>query len=822
MSTESKQPYCAFCGLPIPANFAFGAGGRAEAAEYCCSGCRTVAEVQQAEGEHGAASQGLLKLGLAIFFAMNVMVFAMALWSQDIYAEEAFTTPLAVSLRSVFRWAALLFSLPVLLLLGRPIAIGVWQTLHQRAITTDLLILLGIVAAYGYSVVSVLRGEGHVYFEVGAMVLVFVSIGRWLEAKGKLRAGQSLDALATLLPATVRVQAKKGVGNLLNSEFGMQNAECRRQGSEKKQFRNPQPTIHIQKGFHEIPRAEVRTEDIVRVLPGERFPVDGTIIRGQASVDQQIVTGESRPITKQVGEPVYSGTLDLDGDLLVKVVAADGNETVSRILKLVRQARTLKGRHERLADKIAVWFVPLVCLIAIVSGVRQGQLEGIDHGILTALAVVLIACPCALGLATPMAVWTALGRAARAGVLFRNGVVLEQLAKVRHACFDKTGTLTTGIPSAGDLIVADGEETEQVVQVAAALARGSTHHLSAAILRFAEVDEVGRGQKTGDRKQGTGNPSRRLVVETGSREQETRDCKTDSDPPPSSADCFPQLETPHVETLPGRGLVADLPEIGRVALGSRRLMQDTGLQDPAILRTPESNQNGSQTVFVGWRGRVRGVFQFTEQLRAEAPAALEACRELDLDLRLLTGDEQSRAVAIGEQLELATLASQLPEDKAVTLQSLSKQGGVVMIGDGLNDAPALATADVGVAMGCGADLARDAAGVCLLGDDLLCFPWAVGLARQTVRTVKQNLFWAFAYNSIGIALAATGRLNPILAALAMAASSIMVVVNSLRLGQYPEPEQSPASNMSQTEEAWEDVHTRADRLPIQKTLPVGL
>lgn len=704
MSLNSNTCYCAFCGLPLTASFAIGQHHETTAEEFCCSGCRTVAGVESAKQEDGASANQMLRLGIAIFFTMNVMVFTMALWSQDVYAAEAFANPLAITLRSVFRWASLLFSMPILYLLGKPIAEGVWQALRRGTITTDLLILLGIVAAYGYSAVSVLRDAGHVYFEVGSMVLVFVSLGRWLEAKGKQQTGQSLDALASLLPPTVR---------LLND-----------QGT-----------------FTETKRENVRTGDILRVLPGERFPVDGIITSGQAMVDEHIVTGESNYSEKTGNDNVFSGSTNIDGDLHIQVTAADGSETVSRILNLVRQARAEKGYHQRLADRIATWFVPLVCLIALLAGWFHGREQGLDHGIMTTLAVVLISCPCALGLATPMAVWTALGRAARSGVMFRSGLVMEHLASIRYACFDKTGTLTTGQPTASRLIVSHGEDLNYVGEIAAQLASGSTHGLSQAIVRFQKENNT------------HWQPSEIITV----------------------------------QPLAGRGLLAELTGLGSVVLGSRRLMNEYQLQWPVNLsrQTPEYDSSELQT-FVGWEGQVRGAFFFAEQLRPETTEAFEQCRQLQLDLRMITGDEQQRAVTIGNLLEIPTASQQLPEQKVATLQSLSQQGPVAMVGDGLNDAPALATADVGVALGCGADLSRDSAGICLLANDLRGFPWAVGLARETLRVVKQNLFWAFAYNICGIALAATGRLNPIWAALAMAISSIMVVANSLRLGNYPE------------------------------------
>lgn len=712
---ELSSRYCAFCGLPVPKTIGLGGKPSSLEVEYCCSGCRTVASVEEAESERGAAAHGLLRLGLSIFFTMNVMVFTMALWSQDVYPEESFTSPLAVTLRSVFRWASLVFSAPVLWLLGAPILEGVWQALRRRAITTDMLILLGVSAAYGYSVISVLRGEGHVYFEVGSMALVFVSIGRWMEAKGKRRTGESLDALANLLPATVRRLDAADV-------------------------------------FLETPREDIVTGDVLRVLAGERFPVDGHITVGEAHVDEQMVTGESRPTEKVCGDSVYSGTLNVDGDLRVEVTAADGCETVSRLIDMVRTARSLKGHQERLADQMAAWFVPAVCLIAVMAAWHQGQSHGLDQGILTGLAVVLIACPCALGLATPMAVWTALGRAAECGVLFRSGLVMERLAAVEFACFDKTGTLTSGKPSVAALLVADQQSKESVMKVAATVAAGSVHPLSQAIGQYAN-------EHLGD---------------------------------------WASSETPTVETVPGKGLRAELPKQKSVLIGNRRLMEESQLDWPASLTKELAAYETLQQVFVGWNGQVHGVFCFGEVVRPEVTEAIAACRTLDLELQLLTGDGAPRAEAIGEQFSVAAKSDQLPEDKVAAVRELAQRGCVAMVGDGLNDAPALAAADVGVALGCGADVSRDAAGVCLLGDDLRRFPWAVGLARTTGRVVKQNLFWAFTYNCVGIAMAATGRLNPIWAALAMAVSSLLVVTNSLRLSRYPENLSSssePAMNL---------------------------
>ena len=663
-----------------------------------------VSGVQGAEVAQGKSSRAMLNLGLGVFFAMNVMVFTMALWSYDVYPIESFETPLARSLRNVFRWASMLFSLPVLWLLGGPILDNVWQTLRRRMLTTDLLILMGISAAYVYSVVSVLRGSGHVYFEVGVMVLLFVSLGRWLEAKGKRKTTESLDRLMKLLPETAR----------------------RLVAGEK---------------WEEVSLDSLNQGDLVRVLAGDRFPVDGCVVRGRASVDQQLVTGESSPVECGEGDRVCSGTINLDGELHVRVTSVNGQETLSRIVAMIRTARLEKGRQEILADRIARWFVPLVCLVAIVAGWYQTLSAGLDDGMLTSLAVVLIACPCALGLATPMAVWTALGRAAERGVLFRSGLVLERLAEVRTACFDKTGTLTTGRPQVSEIVSRENASKEEVLRKAVLLAAGSTHPLSQAILSHAN----GMGCDV------TNNE--RLLI----------------------------------QSIAGKGVAAAEGTI-RVLLGSRKLMAEHGFTWPESGPLVDGESLSEQRVFVGWDGKVQGAFEFSETLRSEVVPALAACRRLCVEPRLLTGDNATRADRLRDMLGIPTQASQLPEDKLQTIESLKSQGPVAMVGDGINDAPALAAADVGVALGCGADVSRESAGVCLASDNLSQLPWAIGLARQTSLIVKQNLFWAFAYNGIGIGLAATGRLNPILAAAAMAVSSLLVIFNSLRLAGYDDIE----------------------------------
>jgi heavy metal translocating P-type ATPase len=648
----------------------------------------------------------LARLGLAIFFTMNVMVFALALWSQALYTQElAEPGPFATSLWQLFRYLGLLFSIPVLFLLGGPIVENVVAAVRRGTVVTDVLILVGVAAAYGYSVISVVRGTGHVYFEVACMVLVFMTLGRWLEANGRLKAGAILDSLARLLPGEVRI-IRDGASRM-------------------------------------APREQVKVGQLIRVLPGERFAVDGRIVQGRADVDQQILTGESAPVSVGAGQAVYSGTLNVAGDVDVEVTAAVGQETVSRMIQLIRDSRRVAGRYQRAADRLTAWFVPVVCLVAVATAGYHLHATGLEASILSGLAVVLIACPCALGLATPVAIWAGLGRAARAQVLFQSGAALERLGCIRALRFDKTGTLTSGEATV-ERTLTDGRTGEaELLRVAGGLAASSTHHFASAITDFA-----------------------------------------------SKCEDLPHAIT--VRTVPGRGLVGCLePDGSDVFLGNFEwMLENQQRADRALSEAIDTTErDGAPLVCVGWGGQVRGFFVMGESLRPEAPAALAKCNDLGIDIAVLTGDHSGRARKIAEQLGLPVTGQQRPKDKVEAVRDAQRQfGTVAMVGDGINDAPALAASDVGVAMGCGADLSRDAAAVCLLTDDLGRLPWAVSLSRLTLRIVRQNLFWAFVYNTAGIALAASGRLNPVWAALAMALSSLLVVTNSLRLTRFPEPE----------------------------------
>jgi heavy metal translocating P-type ATPase len=705
MPEEAPKPTCSFCGLPLPASHGVSAAEPAPP-QFCCFGCRFAAAVAQDSGEKGRLNWTLARLGLAIFLSMNVMVFTMALWTQDPASPSAET--FADTLNSLFRYLCLLFALPVLFLLGGPLLENAWEDMRQKRISMDLLLLSGVVAAYGYSVVSVLRGEGHIYFEVGCMVLVLVTVGRWLEARGRLQAGDVLGSLARLLPDTVHRMTASGL--------------------------------------EDCPRLSIRVGDRLLVRPGERVPCDGIVLEHAATVDEAFLTGESRPVLKEVGATVAGGSLNLEGDLLLEATSTSDSGILGQFAELVRKALHARGRYQRLADRVTAYFLPVVGLLAGTAFAWHTAATGWETGLLSALSVLLIACPCALGIATPLAVSVALGEAARAGILTRTSEALERLAAARAVRFDKTGTLTTGSPKLRDIVTDGKTSTTAIAAIAGRLAAASTHPYAQAIFDWAE----------------------------GSI-------------PDAVEEQLAPLSLGRVTTLTGLGLVASAADGSQAALGSPRLMEQLGLRYPHRIldAVRKAEAAGCSVTCLAWAGEVRACFLLEEELRPEAGQVLRLLRDMGLDVAVLTGDHPGRAEQMQPMLGVPVMGGMLPEDKVRHIEQAQRRlGTTLMIGDGLNDAPALARSDAGIALACGTDLAREAAAVCLMGDDLRQIPWLMKLAQATVRTIRVNLFWAFAYNVLGIAWAMSGTLNPVVAALAMVLSSGFVLGNSLRLRRH--------------------------------------
>ena len=640
----------------------------------------------------------LTRLGLAIFFSMNVMVFTMALWTWDAYPVPPGSS--VASLRELFRHACLLFAAPVLLLLGGPLLESAWESLKKGRITTDLLMVVGVATAFLYSALALTRGDQHVYFEVGCMILVAVTLGRWLEATGKLRASRALQSLQKLMPDTARRL--------------------------------------IERTEQQIPLADVQQGDLIRILAGERIPVDGHVEGASTTIDEQIVTGENVPRTKQAGDAVYGGTLNIGSELLVRTSANGGQGTVQRMVAAVAQAVTTRSEEQRFADRLATWFVPVIAVVAMLTFTAQFWTNDVESALMSSLSVVLIACPCALGVATPLAVWAALGVAARNQVLVRNGDALSRLARVKSMFFDKTGTLTSGQVQLARRQYATKGVAPEADRLACALASRSIHVLSQSLT--SELAKIDLGE-------------------------------------------LPELT--NVMDVPGRGIAARLTNSGiPVWLGSRAFAVERGVEFPESTRRDGEDvvADESTSTCVGKGERVLAIYRFQERVRPEAHATITQMRELGIDLGILTGDQEPHAEAIGRQLGIEARAELMPEDKLVALKNASKRlGPVAMVGDGINDAPALASADVGITMDCGADISRDAADICLLGSRIDRLPWMIRLARDTKRTIHLNIFWSMAYNVVGVGLAAWGYLNPVFAAVAMVGSSFFVVANSLQL-----------------------------------------
>lgn len=521
------------------------------------------------------------------------------------------------------------------------------------------------------------------------MVLVAVTLGKWLEASGKLRTTEALRELRTLLPDRVRRVTSAGE--------------------------------------EVVPLAEVGIGDRLRVLPGERIPTDARIVSGRSAIDERTVTGESVPVSRGPGEIVASGTEVVDGPLDVEVVAVAGAGTLERLIDAVAAAATAGARHQRLAERAAAWFLPLVIGTAAAALIGHAWKGGWDRdaiaaGTMAAIAVVVVSCPCALGLATPMALWAAVGSAARRHVLVRDADAFVRLGEASTVCFDKTGTLTTGL-AVRAIHDEDGRGDDAVLALAAGLARGSTHVLARAI----EAAAVGRG--------------------------------------------LPVVEVQDVQVVPGWGIEGRLVDGRAVRLGSDAWAGGD---------VPADADPDRPACRLAVAGRPVGRIEFDESLRPEAAAALAAVRGRGATTWVVSGDREPRVALVAAAVGAAWRAPLVPDEKLAFVRS---HAPAVMVGDGINDAPALAAADVGVALGCGADVSRWTADICLLRDDLGDLPWLVDLARRTGGTIRWNLVWAFGYNAACIPLAATGVVHPVVAAAAMVASSLLVVSGSLSLAR---------------------------------------
>lgn len=705
------HPTCAFCGLPVSA-------GRGTVVErnpqpiFCCYGCEFAAQVTRSTGGDGANRVLLLRIGFAAFCTMNVLAFTMVLWSHDVYPGSTDTR--AALLDDLLRYLGLLFSIPVWFVLGQPLMSSAFGKLRRGIPATDFLVCLGVIAAFAFSIASTWRGTGAVYYEVACVTLILITLGRWLESQGKLQASLALEELDQLLPVMVRV---------------------------------------LQEGQEvTIPLADVRPGHRLMVRAGECISVDGVISEGCAHIDERLLTGESWPVEKHQGDSVRAGAFNLDGNLLIAANSTVADGSLGRLVQGLRDARQNRGQYERLTERVTAWFLPAIILIALATIAWHSSSRGIEHGIMAGLSVLLIACPCALGLATPLAAWTAFGHAVRKQVLFRGGEALERLADIRVLAWDKTGTLTTPDALLSSLIWNTDVPNQVVLMELLELARSSNHPFSRAL-----VSVYGQGP-------------RMSCGITG------------------------------IQELSGRGMVGKNSQGLQLCLGNQQLMDDLGLVWPSDLRQRwmQLVEDSQSVVIGGAYGLVQCLLVISETLRPGVAMALSQVHGLGIRQHVITGDQATRTARLLREIfaqippqvgrrssvvgEVNSQSLLSPDGKASTIRHLREMYGAVgMIGDGVNDALALTDADVGIALRSGADISRDSASVCLFSDDISRVPWAISYARFTVRIIRQNLAWAFGYNTVGVGLAATGLLNPSLAAVLMVGSSVFVIANTWRL-----------------------------------------
>ncbi|WLI30153.1 heavy metal translocating P-type ATPase [Pseudomonas rhodesiae] len=600
-------------------------------------------------------------------------------------------------------WVQFALATPVQFILGARFYVAAWKAVRAGAGNMDLLVAIGTSAGYGLSLYEWLNAPAgsmpHLYFEASAVVIALILLGKYLESRAKRQTASAIRALEALRP---------------------ERATRVRDGHEQ-----------------EVAINALSLNDVVSVKPGERFPVDGEVIEGQSHADEALISGESLPVPKQPGDKVTGGAINGEGRLLVRTTALGAESVLARIIRLVEDAQAAKAPIQKLVDKVSQVFVPTVLVLALITLVGWWLYGApLETAIINAVAVLVIACPCALGLATPTAIMAGTGVAARHGILIKDAEALERAHEVSAVVFDKTGTLTSGTPKIAHMIAVDGNQA-QLLQQAGALQSGSEHPLANAVLEACA-------------EQG-------LNVADVSASQ----------------------------SLTGRGIAGTLD--GRpLALGNRRLLEDSGLNPGDLTQTAQTWEAEGRTlswlIEQGAQPRVLGLFAFGDTLK---PGALQAVGQLTaqgISSHLLTGDNRGSAQVVAQALGIDDVhAEVLPADKAATVAALKKTGVVAMVGDGINDAPALAAADIGIAMGGGTDVAMHAAGITLMRGDPRLVPAALEISRKTYAKIRQNLFWAFVYNLIGIPLAAFGLLNPVLAGAAMALSSVSVVSNALLL-----------------------------------------
>ncbi len=641
------------------------------------------------------------KLAVSIIFTLPLLwtMFGHFSWTSFIAVPDILMNP----------WIQLALATPVQFIIGGQFYVGAYKALRNKSANMDVLVALGTSAAYFYSLYETLRYVAntssehsvHLYYETSAVLITLILLGKLLEARAKGRSSEAIQKLMGLQAKTALVL---------------------REGQEI-----------------EIPIEQVVLSDLVLVKPGEKIPVDGEVIEGTSSVDESMLTGESVPVDKAVGDPVIGATINKNGFLKIRVTKVGHDSVLSQIVKVVEEAQGSKAPIQRFADKISGIFVPIVVAVALLTFVlwyvwlRPGDFASALENL---IAVLVIACPCALGLATPTSIMAGSGRAAEFGILFKGGEHLERAHTIDTVILDKTGTVTKGVPELTDVHIHTAMDEAQFLSLVASAESQSEHPLAVAIVKG--------------------------VKEKG----------------------IPFVHVADFQAIPGYGIQATIQNQS-ISIGTRRLMERESIDIAAIVSEMEALEDSGKTVMlVGIDGVYQGMLAVADTIKESSKEAVRRLKEdLQLEVIMVTGDNKKTAQAIAKEANISNvIAEVLPEGKVAVIQELQAKGKkVAMVGDGINDAPALAAADTSMALGTGTDIAMEAADITLIQGDLNTIADAIFMSKQTMRNIKQNLFWALLYNSIGIPIAAMGFLEPWLAGAAMAFSSVSVVLNALRL-----------------------------------------
>ncbi|HWI52573.1 MAG TPA: heavy metal translocating P-type ATPase [Symbiobacteriaceae bacterium] len=646
-----------------------------------------VQEDRERDARQAEVRKQWIAFGIAALFTLPIFIEAMILMPLNIHITWLMNAYVQFALATVVQFGP-----------GFQFYRRAWHNVRNGSANMDVLVVLGTSAAYFYSVAHTFFAYGDLYYEAGATVLTLIILGKLLEAVAKGRTSEAIKKLLGLQAKTARII---------------------RDGEER-----------------EVPIDQVLAGDIVVVRPGEKVPVDGLIIDGNSAIDESMLTGESLPVDKKPGDKVVGATINKHGAFKFEATRVGADTALAQIVRMVEEAQGSKAPIQALADKVSSIFVPAVLAIALVTLLGWGLITG-DWvaGLKAATAVLVIACPCSLGLATPTAIMVGTGRGAETGILFKGGEHLEKAHRVNVVVLDKTGTITRGEPDLTDVIPAPGVDPDLLLRLTAAAERSSEHPLAAAIVKGA----------------GPGLP-----------------------------------EAVDFTAIPGHGIVATVAG-HRIAAGNEKLMAQQGVEVLGLRAEKERLEGqGKTAMLVAIDGAAAGLVAVADTVKPTSAAAIAELRQMGIEVVMITGDNRRTADAIARQVGVdRVLAEVLPEDKASEVEKLKGQGKVVaMVGDGINDAPALATAHIGMAIGTGTDVAIEAADVTLMSGDLRAIPTAIRLSRKTMAKIRQNLFWAFFYNTAGIPLAALGLLTPMIAGAAMAFSSVSVVSNSLLLKRY--------------------------------------